>query len=403
RQAAHRPAVGPREVGGRLLPRGPLARDRRRPARRRPAHGRERAGTAGGAHQRHDLPGRRGPLLRLPLHDAEPRRPRAHRHARGRGQARGRRRDRGLRRGGRHAREPGRCRGGRGRAGERRGRGGRVTLGDGPAEAADGVPAGAAPGERRPPLPDYPRVRDLGGGVWVIDTLHQGHAGTIGAFLVALPRGGHALVETGPGVTLPEVLAGLEALGLEPRDVTHLLVTHVHLDHAGAAGALARLTGATVVAHEVGAPHLVDPSRLMASAQRVYGDALKRLWGEMVPAPADRVVAVRDGDVVPVGGLAVRVVHTPGHASHHVSYLLPDGTLFCGDSAGVVLPGAAVIRPALAPPELDIELKEASVRKQLALAPSRLVLSHFGPVPDAAAHLQAYPGVMRAWEAELLK
>lgn len=278
-----------------------------------------------------------------------------------------------------------------------------MTLGDGPAEAADGVPAGAAPGERRPPLPDYPRVRDLGGGVWVIDTLHQGHPGTIGAFLVALPRGGHALVETGPGVTLPEVLAGLEALGLEPRDVTHLLVTHVHLDHAGAAGALARLTGPTVVAHEVGAPHLVDPSRLMASAQRVYGDALKRLWGEMVPAPADRVVAVRDGDVVPVGGLAVRVVHTPGHASHHVSYLLPDGTLFCGDSAGVVLPGAAVIRPALAPPELDIELKEASVRKQLALAPSRLVLSHFGPVPDAAAHLQAYPGVMRAWEAELLK
>src|SRR5690606_14790936 len=239
-------------------------------------------------------------------------------------------------------------------------------------------------------------------GVAVIDTLHHGHPGTIGVFVVDLPRGGRALVESGPGVTVPEVLAGLAALGLEPRDVTHLLLTHIHLDHAGAAGALAGLTGATVYVHEVGAPHLVDPSRLMASAFRVYGDALRHLWGEMVPLPQAHVVAVRDGDVLDVGGLAVRVAHTPGHASHHVSYLLPDGTLFCGDSAGVVLPGASVIRPALAPPELDIELKEEVARKQLALEPSRLVLSHFGPVPDAKAHLSAYPEVMRAWEAEFL-
>ena len=267
-------------------------------------------------------------------------------------------------------------------------------------DAAPAATGGPAP---RAPLPDYPRARDLGGGVWAVDTLHHGHPGTIGVFVVRLPRGGHALVETGPGVTLPEVVAGLQALGLEPRDLTHVLVTHVHLDHAGAAGALARLTGATVYVHEVGAPHLVDPSRLMASAHRVYGDALGRLWGEMLPVPQPQVVAVADGERLPVGGLEVRVVHTPGHASHHVSYLLPDGTLFCGDSAGVRLPGARVIRPALAPPELDVELKEASVRKQLALEPSRLVLSHFGPVPDARAHLEAYPGVMRAWEAELLR
>ena len=272
----------------------------------------------------------------------------------------------------------------------------------GDAETARAAAGGGLAGARAP-LPDYPRARDLGGGVAVIDTLHHGHPGTIGVFVVDLPRGGRALVESGPGVTVPEVLAGLAALGLEPRDVTHLLLTHIHLDHAGAAGALAGLTGATVYVHEVGAPHLVDPSRLMASAFRVYGDALRHLWGEMVPLPEGQVTAVRDGDVLDVGGLAVRVAHTPGHASHHVSYLLPDGTLFCGDSAGVVLPGASVIRPALAPPELDIELKEASVAKQLALEPTRLVLSHFGPVPDAEAHLRAYPGVMRAWEAELLE
>jgi glyoxylase-like metal-dependent hydrolase (beta-lactamase superfamily II) len=269
------------------------------------------------------------------------------------------------------------------------------------AEGEVGATSGEAP--LRPPLPDYPRVRDLGGGVWLIDTLHHGHPGTIGVFVVALPHGGHALVETGPGVTLPEVLAGLRALGVEERYVTHLLLTHIHLDHAGAAGALARRTGATVLVHEVRRADLVDPSRLMASAHRVYGDALSTLWGEMLPVPAGRVVAVRDGESHDVGGLDVRVVHTPGHASHHVSYLLPDGTLFCGDSAGVVLPGAGVIRPALAPPELDIELKEGSVRRQLALGPTRLVLSHFGPVPDARAHLEAYPGVMRAWEAELLR
>lgn len=262
------------------------------------------------------------------------------------------------------------------------------------------TPAGLVPA--RQPLPDYPRARDMGGGVWVVDTLHLGHPGTIGAFLVTLPGGGYALVETGPGSTLPELLTGLRSLGVEPRAVTHVLVTHIHLDHAGAAGAVARLSGAKVFVHEAGAPHLVDPSRLMASALRVYGDSLQRLWGDMLPLPAEQVVAVSDGHRLDVGGLEVRVLHTPGHASHHVSYLFPDGTLFCGDSAGVRLPGASVIRPALAPPELDIELKEASVRKQLEAAPSRLVLSHFGPVPDARAHLEAYPEVMRAWEAELL-
>ena len=222
-------------------------------------------------------------------------------------------------------------------------------------------------------------------------------------FVLALPRGGYAMIESGPGVTVPEVIAGLESLGLGPADVEHLLVTHIHLDHAGGAGELARLTGAQVYVHQVGAPHLVDPSRLMASAERVYGDELHHLWGRMVPLDPERVTTLADEDRLSLGGLEVRVLHTPGHASHHVSYLLGDGTLFCGDSAGVVLPGASVIRPALAPPELDIEMKEAMAERQISVGPTRLVLSHFGPVPDAVAHLRAYPAVLRSWEAAFLE
>src|SRR5690606_12837457 len=129
--------------------------------------------------------------------------------------------------------------------------------------------------------PDYPRTRDLGGGVTLIDSLHLGNPGTIGVYVLAPPDGGHALVETGPGVTLPAVTAGLAAVGLSVDDLSYVLVTHIHLDHAGAAGALVRLSGARLIVHELGAPHLIDPARLMASATRVYGDDLRRLWGVM--------------------------------------------------------------------------------------------------------------------------
>lgn len=253
--------------------------------------------------------------------------------------------------------------------------------------------------------PDYPRVRDLGGGVLQLDTGHLGNPGTIAVFAVKLPRGGFALVESGPGSTRASVVTGLQEAGLDPADLRYVLLTHIHLDHAAATGALVAGTGATVIVHELGGRHLVDPSRLMASALRVYGDSLEMLWGHMLPVPEPAVRTVTGGEVLDVGGLRVRVVATPGHASHHVSYLLDDGTLFTGDSAGVRLGGAELLRPALPPPDLDLEAWDASVARMLEAAPERLILTHFGPVEgrDAAErHLRLTPVRNRLWSEHVL-
>jgi formyltetrahydrofolate-dependent phosphoribosylglycinamide formyltransferase len=249
--------------------------------------------------------------------------------------------------------------------------------------------------------PDYPRVRDIGGGVVQIDTGHYGQPGTIGVFALPLPEGGFALIESGPGSTLASVEDGLARAGLDRADLRFVLVTHIHLDHAGAAGALAH--DAELVVHEIGAPHMIDPSRLLASAERIYGDQMQALWGTMQPLDAARVRAVRGGETLDLAGLRVRVLATPGHASHHVSYLLDDGSLFTGDAAGVRLQGASTIRPALPPPEVDLEAWEASVRRMRDARPDRLVLTHFGVVADADAHLAEVPERNRAWADEVLR
>lgn len=251
--------------------------------------------------------------------------------------------------------------------------------------------------------PDFPRVRDLGGGVLALDTFHDGWGGTIGVFLVPLGGGAFALVESGPGSTLEALTAAVTEAGFELAGLRTLLLTHIHLDHAGAAGALAAASEAQVVVHRVGAPHLADPSRLVSSARRIYGDAMDRLWGAMLAVPEERLVAVEGGEELPLGRGTVRVLATPGHASHHVSYLLPDGTLFTGDSAGVRLPGAALTRPALPPPDLALEDWEASVRRMQGARPSRLVLTHFGPVDDPDAHLRELPERNRLWAESVLE
>ena len=250
-------------------------------------------------------------------------------------------------------------------------------------------------------FPDFPRVRDVGG-TWVVDTFHNGLPGTIAVFVVPLPEGGFALVESGPGSTIENVEAGVEAAGFELGDMRSLLLTHIHLDHAGAAGALAARSSAEVVVHAIGAPHLADPTRLVKSARRIYGDAMDALWGPMESVPEARLRAVEGGEELDVGGLKVRVLHTPGHASHHVSYLLPDGTLFTGDSAGIRLPGSPLTRPALPPPELSLEAWHTSVDRMRQARPSRLLLTHFGEVRQADAHLAALPERNRVWAQEVL-
>jgi glyoxylase-like metal-dependent hydrolase (beta-lactamase superfamily II) len=210
-----------------------------------------------------------------------------------------------------------------------------------------------------------------------IDTRMLGEPGITGAFLVRGERS--ALVETGPMSTLDAVLEGLRTAGIDDLDL--IVVTHIHLDHAGAAGSLARrFPRATVVVHELGAPHLVDPSKLWSSAARIYGDAMESMWGGIEPLAPERIRAIGDGAVVDLGGgRRLRAVATPGHAAHHHAFLdEDDGRVFAGDALGVRLPDMGVLRPATPPPEFDLEAARASIARIRALRPTAVVLTHFG-------------------------
>lgn len=224
--------------------------------------------------------------------------------------------------------------------------------------------------------------------VWCIDLGFQGRAGVVAAFLVTHPRG-HTLIETGPSSTLAALEAGVTAAGARLDEVTQLLVTHVHLDHAGAAGTLlGRLPGARVYVHPRGAPHLVEPGRLMASATRIYGDRMEPLWGRVDPCPADRVVSLADGEEVQCGSRTLRALHTPGHAIHHMAFHDADGgSVFTGDVGGVRLPGTLHVRPPTPPPDIDVEAWHRSVDRLRSLAPSCLDLTHFGRFTDPGPHL----------------
>lgn len=223
--------------------------------------------------------------------------------------------------------------------------------------------------------------------VKVIDLQFQGMPGVIAAYLVK-GKGGHVLIETGPESTREHLLAGLHAHGLEPRDLAGVLVTHIHLDHAGAVGWFAG-QGVPLYVHEKGARHLVDPSRLVESARQVYGDRFDALWGEMIPAPGELVHALPDGEIVELGGLRIEAVSTPGHAFHHHAYRI-GGAIFAGDAAGARLSANPYTSVTSAPPQFELEHTLASLDRIRALAPESLYLTHFGAVPDPAEHLSAY-------------
>lgn len=209
----------------------------------------------------------------------------------------------------------------------------------------------------------------------LIDVEHLGRPHVIGCWQV-----GEALVDPGPESSMGTLLA---ALGDErPRA---LLLTHIHLDHAAASGALVRRwPELEVYVHERGAPHLVDPSRLLASAERLYGDQMERLWGEIVPVPEANVRPLAGGEEV----LGMRVAYTPGHASHHVCYLHEEtGTAFVGDVAAVRIPGVELIVPPTPPPDIDIELWLDSIGIVEGWRPERLALTHFGAIDDPLPHL----------------
>jgi len=214
-----------------------------------------------------------------------------------------------------------------------------------------------------------------------IDLFHQGRPRRIGAYLLET-EDGPALFDCGPSTTVAALEAGLEREGLRLTDVRHLLLSHIHLDHAGAAGVLVREHPALQVhVSEIGAPHLVDPSRLERSARRLYGDGFDALWGELAPVPERNVHVV--GDHV----LGLACFPTPGHASHHVCYLGRDGTLYAGDAAGVRIQPGRYVMPPTPPPEIDVELWQRTIDEIDRRSPDRLALIHFGVAEDPARHL----------------
>ena len=221
--------------------------------------------------------------------------------------------------------------------------------------------------------------------------LHHQAPGIVGCYLLETVDG-PTLFDCGPTSTIPALKAGLAARGLALGDIRHLLLSHIHLDHAGAAGVLVRQNPwLQVHVSEVGAPHLVDPSKLDASARRLYGDVFDWLWGELAPIPERNVHVV--GNRI----LGLDCFPTPGHAWHHVSYLDSDGTLYAGDAAGVRLAGARFVMPPCPPPELDLEAWEATIVEIEHRVPARLALIHFGVFEDVLEHLASLRETLGRW------
>jgi glyoxylase-like metal-dependent hydrolase (beta-lactamase superfamily II) len=226
-------------------------------------------------------------------------------------------------------------------------------------------------------------------GVVQIDTLLGGWEQVTAGYLIEGPE--PLLVETGSRSSVPAVIAALEALGLGAGDLAGVAVTHVHLDHAGGVGDVAAaFPAATVYVHEKGARHLADPTRLVDSAARVYGDLLDQLYGRLAPTAADRIHVLADGEQVRVGPTrALTTVDSPGHAKHHLAlHDSESGLLFAGDAVGVRLPDAGVLRPATPPPDFDLDQALASLRRFAERRPVGIALAHYGLVSDTEAVLE---------------
>jgi len=230
-------------------------------------------------------------------------------------------------------------------------------------------------------------VNMLARGLAWIDLQFHGRSHVIATGLVA-GEGGAALIDPGPTSCLETLDLQLQAHGVRWDDVRHILLTHVHLDHAGATGTIVRQhPHVTVVVHERGARHMADPQRLVDSATRIYGDRMNHYWGEVVAVPAANLVAVAGGERVEAGGRTFEVAYTPGHASHHVSYFDRSSGVACvGDTAGVCINGGFVLPPT-PPPDIDVELWASSIERIRQWSPSTLFLTHFGPAASVGPHL----------------
>jgi len=252
------------------------------------------------------------------------------------------------------------------------------------------------------PIPE-PATYEAAPGITGVDTWMAGRSRVTSAYLLHGDQ--PALVETGPTTSVEAVTAGLNSLGLGPDDLAHIVVTHIHLDHAGGVGTLSHhFNRARIWVHERGAPHLADPSKLVHSATRVYGEErLRELFGPVEAVRPERLQAVSEGDRIELSGRALEVLYTPGHASHHIALVdSQSGAVFTGDALGIHLPDVRVLRPATPPPDIDVELGVESITRIQERAQSLLLFSHFGPVTEvdelcdiAARRLRKWADIVR--------
>jgi len=238
----------------------------------------------------------------------------------------------------------------------------------------------------------------IGPGVLEIDTLLGGWSRVTAGYLIegAAP----VLIETGSQSSVPALLKALEEHGVAPGDLAGVAVTHIHLDHAGGVGDVARaFPKATVYVHEKGARHLIDPERLVRSAALVYGDLLDSLYGRLDPTPAERVHVLEDGETIDIGpGRALTTIDSPGHAKHHLAlHDSESGILFAGDAVGVRLPDAGVLRPATPPADFDLDQAVASLRKFRGRNPHGVALAHYGLLPEPVEMLEEAEQTLRQW------
>jgi glyoxylase-like metal-dependent hydrolase (beta-lactamase superfamily II) len=241
------------------------------------------------------------------------------------------------------------------------------------------------------------KVTQYGPGLWQISLPFQGEEEIIGPYLLS-GNDELVLIDPGPGSTLEALLEGIREVGFDLQNVTHILLTHIHLDHAGSTGTLARrIPGVQVFVHTYGAPHLLDTTRLVQSAQRIYGERLY-IWGKIEAVPKEQLKSLEGNDVLNVAGRRLEVHYTPGHATHHVIYFdVHSGELFAGDVAGVRLQGVDYVRPPTPPPDLDLEAWSASFDLIKRLRPDVLYIAHYGVVRNVLSHIGSLRERLYGW------
>lgn len=241
-------------------------------------------------------------------------------------------------------------------------------------------------------------VTQISAGVWQISHPFLGENEIIGSYLLA-GQNELAIIDPGPGSMVESLLESIREVGFDPQEVTHILATHVHLDHAGAVGTLVRLLPMSqVYAHSKGAPHLLDTTKVVASASRIYGTRMKPLWGEIESTPQEQLHIIEGGDILNIAGRRLEVHYTPGHAVHHVVFFdAHSGELFAGDVAGVGLQDVDYVRPPTPPPDLHLEDWSESIKLVKSLRPDVLYIGHFGAIKNVVEHFDRLREKLYSW------